>query len=343
MAMAFGVVAATAFLGGLAVGRLFQPPPAPPASDDEEPGTPHHTELHLGGLPFINPLLDCADAMESVEIRELKPFKQKVQALVDERRAHGTASAISVYFRDLNNGPWFGVGVSEKFSPASLLKVPLMIALFKEAESNPGLLGSTLTWDGAQDLNRHEHYQPSKPLTPGSHSVEELVGLTITRSDNNAYMLLLNNFEQAKLIGVYRDLSMDVPYDFMGEDIISAKAYASFFRVLFNASYLSRAMSAKALELLSQTEFNEGLVAGVPPGIGIVHKFGERTLGKEGEIKQLHDCGIVYYPMHPYLLCVMTRGRSFDELAGTLREVSRLAFNEVDRQFQKPPGDSPPY
>jgi len=27
---------------------------------------------------------------------------------------------------------------------------------------------------------------------------------------------------------------------------------------------------------------------------------------------QLHDCGIVYYPETPYLLCVMTKGWNFE-------------------------------
>jgi hypothetical protein len=37
--------------------------------------------------------------------------------------------------------------------------------------------------------------------------------------------------------------------------------YASFFRVLFNASYLNRKDSEKALALLTKVAFRDGLIA----------------------------------------------------------------------------------
>ncbi len=50
------------------------------------------------------------------------PFKDRVNELVEGMLSAGRASHISVYFRDLNNGPWFGINEKEEFSPASLLK-----------------------------------------------------------------------------------------------------------------------------------------------------------------------------------------------------------------------------
>ena len=43
---------------------------------------------------------------------------------------------ISFYYRDLNHGAWIGINENEKYTPSSLLKVTIMIAYFKEAESN---------------------------------------------------------------------------------------------------------------------------------------------------------------------------------------------------------------
>ena len=114
--------------------------------------------------------------------------------------------------------------------------------------------------------------------------------------------------------------------------MLSAENYASFFRVLFNASYLSRSLSEKALSLLAQSDFKDGLVAGVPPGIKVAHKFGFRITGINGEIKQLHDCGIIYYPRHPYLLCIMTSGKSYEYLDDAIKELSRVVYQEIGRQ-----------
>jgi beta-lactamase class A len=46
----------------------------------------------------------------------------------------------SIYYRDFKNGPWILINGEETFTPASLLKVPIMIALYKLAETNPAIL-----------------------------------------------------------------------------------------------------------------------------------------------------------------------------------------------------------
>jgi hypothetical protein len=91
-------------------------------------------------------------------------------------------------------------------------------------------------------------------------------------------------------------------------------------------------MSEKALAYLARTDYRKGLVAGVPPTIAVAHKFGLRRMN---EMKQLHDCGIVYYPDHPYLLCVMTSGPVPDYLDTTIADISRFIFEAVDRQYHE--------
>lgn len=92
-------------------------------------------------------------------------------------------------------------------------------------------------------------------------------------------------------------------------------------------------MSEKALKYLAQSDFKAGLVAGVALNIPVAHKFGEYILlHGNSEIKQLHDCGIIYYPQSPYLLCIMSCANSFEFLDETIRDISRAVFEEVDHQ-----------
>jgi len=44
---------------------------------------------------------------------------------------------------------------------------------------------------------------------------------------------------------------------------------------------------------------------------------------------QLHDCGIVYAPEKPYLICVMISGRSLNAEADLLAEISRETWRVV--------------
>jgi len=100
-------------------------------------------------------------------------------------------------------------------------------------------------------------------------------------------------------------------------------------RILYNSSYLNFEMSNKALMLLTQTDFPNGLVAGVPDSVVVAHKFGEQ---KNGDEQQLHDCGIVYYQENPYILCVMTKGYEIPELASIIKEISQQVYNEVKQR-----------
>jgi len=287
--------------------------------------------LRESGYKYISPLLDF-DQSEEYFV-ELKPFKKRIVEEVNKMTSSGQASEVAVYFRDLNNGPWYGVNELEDFYPASLLKVPLMVAYFKIAEDDPQILKKTLVYRLGSEESVSQNIVPERILEQGkSYTVEDLIYNMIVYSDNNALSVLVDNLDFSALAKIYEDFNIQLPSTLDSEVQVSVKTYASLFRMLFNASYLSKKYSEEALEMLSQSSFKEGLVAGVPPGIDVAHKFGERQLGENG-VRQLHDCGIIYYPKHPYLLCVMTRGKDLDQLEQAIQNISGLIYTQVNFQF----------
>ena len=84
---------------------------------------------------------------------------------------------IAVYFRDLHDGPWFGINEDKEFDPASMMKVPVMIAWLKRAETNPIVLNETV--DLQRILTTCVHCRSSnraRSVEPGrSYVVEELL------------------------------------------------------------------------------------------------------------------------------------------------------------------------
>jgi beta-lactamase class A len=88
---------------------------------------------------------------------------------VKKKKADGAVSDIGVYYRDLNNGPWFGVNERQDFLPASLLKLPLMLNFYKIAETRPQVLQEKLTLqerfplDGLKQL-----FPPQQEIQPGT-------------------------------------------------------------------------------------------------------------------------------------------------------------------------------
>jgi beta-lactamase class A len=246
-------------------------------------------------------------------------------------RFTGVESA-SVYFRELNDGIWFSIGETERFTPASLRKVPMMIAVLKQAERDPSLAGRKIRFQLKQDYNAQQAIKPSALMTPGrDYTIEDIVRRMIVFSDNNAFMVLSGLVDPQELDRTYDVLNMP-RMDARGpDDYLSVQTYASFFRILYNATYLSKTRSEQALALLTQAEFRNGIVAGVPRDLPVAHKFGEKRDDAAGKM-QLHDCGIVYYPEHPYLLCIMTRGRTLEYLDDAIAAISKIIYAEINAQ-----------
>ena len=68
---------------------------------------------------------------------------------------------MGVYVRNLNNGPWFGINENEAYSPASLMKVPVLMTYLRWAEIEPNLLNKKLFLDETEH-SIELHFPPSK-------------------------------------------------------------------------------------------------------------------------------------------------------------------------------------
>jgi len=315
-----------AFLAGLLVGYLMKSNQTESLNDSSG-----RMEKHQGGYKFINPLLECDIAQGRID-KLIHSFKDGLSALIEEIKNSGMVTDVSVYFRDLNNGPWYGINEKEKFLPASLLKVPLMMAYYKAAESDPGILNKKVIFEDKFKFKEAKVYAfpPEKIIEPGKeYTIEELIEGAIIYSDNQTLPLLYHNIPDKTIGDLFKVLGIDPELYKKADATISVLSYASFFRVLYNASYLNKEYSEKALDLLSRVDYKTGLREGVPAEITVAQKFGEG--GYLGMERQLHDCGIIYHPLKPYLLCVMTRGEKIADLENAIRDISKWIFERVNK------------
>ncbi len=305
-----------------------------PFSGFKSEPAPDSTE---GTFKFIRSSLESKNVGHHEKNRELKPFRYKVNAAIEEKLRKGDATAISFYFRDLINGNRFGIGEGDRFSPKSLLKLPLMIAYFKWSEVNPLVLRKTLTYTGG-DSNAEQKVSPAYRLEPGRrYSVNDLIFRMIAYDDAAAYSLLNANMPVTRLERIFKDLNVE--YDpHQDDDSLSLSSFASFYRVLYNASYLPEDLSEKALRYLSRSTFRDGMASGIPSNVEIACKHGEREIeiSKDGEKiqgYQLHEFGIIYGPKRPFLIGIMARGDDLDRLTKVSRDITRLVYEEVDQQL----------
>jgi beta-lactamase class A len=150
----------------------------------------------------------------------------------------------------------------------------------------------------------------------------------IKYSDNNATYLLKKNLDVAQFNKTYDNVGLPVPNIMDVNYSLSAEDFSVFLKVLFNAGYLSIENSEFAIKLLTQCDFKEGFLKGLPAGTPVAHKFGE--WGDGGMQHELHESGIIYLNGDAYILTVMTSGKNIQDLTKTIQEITQVFYQEID-------------
>lgn len=284
---------------------------------------------------FISPLVGIVSA-PATDVGIFSDLKKNIVEYLEREKSNGNLYDLSLYVRDLNSPLWFGINEEASFFPASLFKLPIAIAVYKQGENDPAFLKKRVVYTkeiSAINSRVMENEESSLVIGKG-YSVEELVKIMLELSDNGAKDLLVSLIDKKYVTDLFKLMTLVDPTSVEGHEISSRK-YALFLRILYSSSYLNEVDSELILSYLSKSTFKEGIIAGVPEGTPIAHKFGtyhllETVNGVQKQVEELHDCGIVYHVNNPYIICVMTKGKDSDALIKIISQISRLVFEEQD-------------
>lgn len=280
-------------------------------------------EKRLKAGKYTSPLIECSEG-KPLPIKNLVNLESRLEEVVGH---YGTDVTASVYVRDLSNGGWVEATNGEVYYPASLMKLPAAITLLKASETNPQLLSEKITTTQTQDLPQNiitgELLKADMPV-----SYDELLRHSIEYSDNKANMTIMEHLGIDAIQNVLDELGVK-KLTTVDDYQIDPRIYARFLRVLYNATYLNKDNSEKLLSYLSNVKYEKGIKQGIPKTITVAHKFGERVVeSPQGNSYQLHDCGIVY-AKHPYIICVMSKGTSFEQLSKLIGELSQETYQAM--------------
>jgi beta-lactamase class A len=244
----------------------------------------------------------------------------------------GTGEKIGLYFEYLPTGIHIGINDREEFYRASLVKVPLIMQLYKMMED--GYIKKDEQLVIRRDLLDDTYGELWKTGAGTSRSVEELVRLVLTESDNTAYSVLLDKVNQVLYeTDPKNEKGIDKIYDFLDiprEDKektlqISPRSYASILKALFFSSYLNYSSSNEILDILSQSKFREWMPKDLPPDVKVAHKVGIFQ-GTSPDKSVNSDCGIVYIPNRPFILCVMIKSGDTDESVPYINDITKIIY-----------------
>lgn len=232
-------------------------------------------------------------------------------------------STFGVYFEYLPTGTSIGVNATDEFHAASLFKTPIVMAYYHTRErlnitDNPTL---SLTSESIDSQFGNLWQKGVGYRLKASDAVK----LALEESDNTAAKLLVPLIGSVDFEAVYQGLDIDLTVDKDGA-ILTPKSYASIFKALYFSSVLSKDSSQEILNYLSKSKFPDKLAAGVPPNITIAHKIGD-FVDKDGN-EAFTDCGIIYYPRRPYLVCMVSK--TDEQTARTrMQDISKMIYDYI--------------
>lgn len=249
--------------------------------------------------------------------------RDSVLERIQARIAGEPGAQVGLAYIDLASGDTLFVNADTNFHAASTMKVPVMIELFRRANT-----GSFRMDQGLLLVNQFASLVDGSPYTldPGSDSdstlyhrigervrVDTLLRLMITRSSNFATNTLITLVGAdavtstmrslgAQRIQVLRGVEDGKAFEKGLNNTTTARDLGLILRAIEEGRAAPPAATREMLGILLSQEFNEKIPAGLPPGTRVAHKTGEITAVS-------HDAAIVYPPgRKPYVLVVLTRG-----------------------------------
>lgn len=262
---------------------------------------------------------------------------------IQTRIAQDSGAFVGLAYVDLAGSDTVFLNADSSFHAASTMKVPLMIELFRRANS-----GSFRMSQGLLMVNQFASIVDGSPynLDVGSDSdstlyhrigervrVDSLLRLMITRSSNFATNTLITLVGAEAVTKTMRELGANRIQVLRGvedgkafekglNNTTTARDLATILRAIEEGKAASPTATREMLGILMAQEFNEKIPAGLPPGVRVAHKTGDITAVS-------HDAAIVYPPGgKPYVLVVLTRGiQDGAKSAKLIADISSLVYS----------------
>jgi len=243
------------------------------------------------------------------------------------KKQEGGGSNISYYFEYLPTGVSININERNESIAASLMKLPVVMNLYKQAELGNIDLDKTVKlkkeWLNSEYGTLYKKGE-GYPVT-----LREAAQLTLKDSDNTALLLIWDQIKPLTSKPEHDALNyLDIDYDIVAGDRaqVGAMSYSSITKCLYFACFNNEADSQQMLVYLTESSFNNRLTKYIKGKVEVAHKIGTFNTQYQS------DCGIVYLENKNYSLCIMVKGsdpKSSEEIA----ELSRMTYEYLNKNL----------
>ncbi len=281
---------------------------------------------------LLNPRLQAITEDQEEEYRartivNLQPLRQELLAMLGDQKGDA-----AFFIENLHTGARAMWQEREKFIPASLLKVPLAIVVMKKVEAGDWNLARTML--SLEPQFKDKYFGALWQQPDGSQfAIQYLIEQMLQYSDNTATNMLYGNLAPLERDDVYYHIGLanpEAPFEVAANrplfQTLTARDLATFFRALYNSTYITRHSSQHLLSVLTNTKFDKVLPTEIPREILVAHKVANFFTKNPDRPKNYHDCGIVYQPDRPYLFCFMTRGLAAEKAQQLIVQMANTTY-----------------
>lgn len=233
----------------------------------------------------------------------------------------------SVYVWDYESGKHADLNSDSVYPTASIIKIPVLIQLFKAVEAGMIKLDDKIAMTPYYKSEGSGSLQFKGNSTV--YSVDDLARVMITESDNSATNMLMdatggmNAMNQSlRKWGMKETRLNDWLPDLKGTNVTTSKEMATLLYNIDNPNFLTLNSREKMVDYMSHVHNNRLIQAGLPQSAIFIHKTGD--IGK-----MLGDAGIVYTPNGKKYIVVMLVNRPYNSPEGKdfIVAASSLIYN----------------
>ncbi|MBO6088143.1 serine hydrolase [bacterium] len=235
----------------------------------------------------------------------------------------------SVYVWDYQTGDYAELNANEIFPTASIIKLPVLVELFRSIEKGQ------LNLNDKMYLTEYYRTEGSGSLQfkaeNSQYTIDNLARIMITESDNSATNMLMARLgSMTDINSALRQWGIKNTYvqtwlpDLDGTNHSTARDMAQILYNIDNPKFLSTASREKIFDYMGHVHNNRLIAAGLPEGVEFLHKTGD--IGK-----MLGDAGIVYTPNGKRYIVVIFAKRPHNSPAGKefIVRASEIIYNSM--------------
>ncbi|MEP0779852.1 serine hydrolase [Microcoleus sp. ZQ-A2] len=270
--------------------------------------------------------------------QEILPLKSQLQTLA----ANNPKLQPSVFIVDLDTGTYIDINSRSPLPAASTIKLPILVALFKDVDEGKIRLDESLTLQSEMIATGSGNLQYQKP--GAKFTVLELATKMITISDNTATNMLIARLggiealnQRFRAWGLTTTVLRNVLPDLEGTNTASPQELAALMAMINQGQLVSLPSRDRILSIMQSNEINSLLPQGLGSGAIIAHKTG--NIGA-----LLADVGLVNMPSgKSYIISVMVQRPFNDDSAQELiRKISQTAYQYFNQPQVSPSTSSMP-